>query len=463
MKRGPAAMTHRRPSLLLLLLTGLGAAGSCYVAQPLDEAAVLRSFAPPPQAEDAPAAPAAAVPGAGPSGQPLSEGEAVRLALLGNPELAVLQREVGVARAEVESARMLPDSQLRFSNLGWREGESTLQRFDVGWRWRLPHVVAYRADIEAAEAAVPLAEAEGREAAWLVSRDVRLAYVEAVLAAERAELARAEAELRRRIADELRDAAQQGGADPLDVPEAELAWLESTDAVGKFETEQHRARQTLMALMGTADAATRPLPRADAGLVCPAPDPRLTSADASFVRDHPAVRRARAAHERAEATLKAEYGRRIPWFRHIQLAYEYDPGAAQSGVQASIAFDLPLFSWNRGPIAVAKAERQRQDESYRHAVGLALGGVRAGLARWQQARDRLLALERHGQPLAAEARRRADEAVASGRRDLRQALQTHEKALRIQRLRVEALAACRQALIETEHAAGLGGAPAAAP
>jgi cobalt-zinc-cadmium efflux system outer membrane protein len=422
---------------------------SCYRAAPVDTAALVRELSspspPPTVAESAPC--------------PLTEAEAVRIALERNPELRAGRLEARAAKADALQATAWSNPEFRYTTQQ-RDSDPDLDsqsRFSLRWEPPHPFVQSARNEAAEAEAAESGSIASGLEAA--VRRDVRLAYTKALHDGHEARLGRQVAALRRGLADGMKAAADRGQIDPLEAARAQLRAFEAEEKARTAQDDEREALRWLANLLGRPGPVTL---GPAAGLpTCPAPGP-MPATDPAW-EQHPALAKARHAHARAEAELRSEHARRIPWIRYVEAGYERDPRPeslsgipqpARSGMVLGFGIDLPLFDFNRGGVAAAEARRARRAEQMKAAYASLVGTLRDSHARWMDRHERWERLVREARPLAETAVAKAREAAASGARPETDRVAAEERALELEKLILDAAAECAKAAIEAEWAGG---------
>lgn len=450
--------TLSRPSLRSACIPAMLILAGCYRAAPLDEAALLREIRDRPV--DLPAGPSA--PGT-PIGA-LSEDDAVAMALKYNPDLRVQRAQVDVARAEVREARRLDNPEVRVAN-GWEEDPSFGEdRFTLDLRWSPEPLPSHLATIAAAEAVVPAVQAEAALEAWEVRQAVRLAWTRAAFESLLAVVEEERAGLLRSLRERF---AASPGADPVQHLDAQVEASRAEDRVRRQRDEAAGAIRDLARLLGlgSSEGLVVAIPTDPAG--CPAPASGGTDLVAAAAQHHPRIRLARAAYAAAEAQLKVEVARQIPWVRWIQVGWGYQPDTKngvpdnRNQLRLGMSLDLPILDWNQGGIAAGKARRTRQAERFRDALTTVVGDVNEALRRQSAARDRLDRLVREAMPLADRSTALTTEAVRAGRLTEVDLLKVRLDALDVREALLEAARDCREAAVEVEASRGVpaGDAP----
>ncbi len=436
-------MSGRRLTLVLSI-TGLAA---CYQAQPLTDVSML---------EDLRAArtegPATA-PGVASADGPLSEESAIFTAMAHNPELVAERVGIPIAEAKVRQAATWRNPQFHIHN------EDPLDPFErerlvFGVRWYPPNPAVQLAKEEAAQSEVPYAEATVAEREWAIRHQARVAYLRALHAHGRALLAGELVKLRRQLADLSKVSVEKGLADPADAMSAELAVAEAEESKARAETAEFGAKAMLASLLGMAGPEGITLRSPAEDFACQAPTATERALEDSALDQHPRLRQARAAYARAEAELRMEYNKRVPWLDYVQVGYEHEPAQGMSGVRFGVGIDVPILDWNLGGVALGKARRDQQAARFREALSTVVGTIRGSVQRWRDAAGRLVHIQTGLQPLALEAVRTAGDAVASGRHPQRALLDAREREIATRAARLDTALACREAALDAEFASG---------
>jgi hypothetical protein len=425
---------------------------ACYAATPLDEAALLRQIR---QHQAAPGT--AARQAAQAIAEPLTETDAILRANADNPFLRAERTRIPVALADVRKARVLQNPEIRVSN-GWaEEGDLSEDRFNLDFRWSPDPLLRHLAEVDVAMAGVPESKAEVALRAWEVRGEVRLAWTRAAYGRLRAAVDEERAAVRREIRDRL---AAAPGVDPVERLRAEVAVQEAEDRARRRQAEEQDALLDLARRMGlgTADGLTVVIPPDP--LACPAPPGAVPEAIDAVAKDHPRVRLARAAYAVAEAELKVEYARRIPWIRWIQIGWAYRPGTPgdnpdRNDLRLGASLDLPILDWNQGGVASGEARRNRSAEQFRTALAEVVADADASRSRWAIAADRLARLRIEAPALADRAMAMTQDAVRSGRLSGLDLQKSRLEALDLREALVQAALACRESVIAAESCAGL--------
>jgi cobalt-zinc-cadmium efflux system outer membrane protein len=281
----------------------------------------------------------------------LTLAEVEQLALSGNPTLAEAAARVRAARGEQYQVGLPPNPTFGYlgSEIG-NEGSSGQQGIVFGQEF-------IRGNKLGLNRAVAAREAERREQEFAaqerrVLTDVRMAFYDAYLAQQRAELSRrlqAVGEQSVATTSALLE-AQEGRR--TDLLQAEIEGQRAGIAQAQAEATVQGAWRRLAALVGQQELAMRPL----------AADLQLLRWNASWeetlvelLQASPEVAEAQAAVDRARATLARACAEPIPDVT-AQASVQYDDSSDDTIAGAQVTLPLPIWNRNQGGIAKAQAE-----------------------------------------------------------------------------------------------------------
>jgi cobalt-zinc-cadmium efflux system outer membrane protein len=386
----------------------------------------------------------------------MTEDDAVRVALRHNAFFLEQLAELGLTRADVIQAGLVPNPDLNvLFPVGAKQMELTATvPLEVLWL-RDRRIAAARA---AAESVGDRLVQGGLE----LIRDVRVAYADLFLARERVRLLEESARLWDRIADLADARVRAGEASPLDVTTARI---DAMRARGEAERAIHDAdltEQRFRNIMGLTDnsvairlepqrsaaASTRPttLPAASAPSIVPVEPlvdealstrPDLVAADAAVD----------AARKRA-ATARGE----VFTFAFVADANERGDHGWEAG--PGMRLQIPVFNQNQGNIARADAEVERAERHRQTVRNQAALEVRVSHRRIRQASDDLDAWGGRIRPALEDAVTAAEKAYSGGGVALLVVLETNRQLVDARIREVQAVADLRRARAELERAVG---------
>lgn len=287
--------------------------------------------------------------------------EASALAIHLNPSIRAARAEVGVTRAQLVEAGLLPDPVVGwdamnvvadFSTDGKSSANSYVAGVSIAWDVPRPGEIDAREGV--ARAQVRGALAQVLRAEWELVREVHRAYVR--VAAAQANLA-VNAELATIASTTVEYFERARAAGTATAVQERLASVERdrvrSDRV-RLELEEVAARQDLLGLLGLPPDTPLVLQDPWAMLDSPIPaalDVRSLVLDAADRR--PDLRELTAQYERAEASLRLEVAQQFP----------------QVTIGTGLAVQLPFFSrFNQPAIETARRERTVAAERLRAAV-----------------------------------------------------------------------------------------------
>ena len=372
----------------------------------------------------------------------LSAAEALRRVHAGAPELRVARDRVGIARADVDVAGVLPNPIVS-------AGTSTqAARLSIGAALPLPFLGQRGASLTASRADLETVRVES-EITW---NDVRAAasraYVQLWLAQERSVARKEGAAIAARIGDAVASRVELGASPEVDALRTRAERLRAE--ADSLEAEQlvDAAASQLSFYLGADDRV-----RADGEYPVPTDAPPIASLT-SRVDGNPLVRREASDARAAEARVDREKALARPTPILEVGADIGDPTQPKTNYRAGLALDIPILSLRGAQIgrerASAAAARSRA------SVELARG--RSGIAFAYHtfvAADARAKTLRSGVLVAAEAAARAtEESYALGRAQLVAVLDALRTRLDTRITLADAIATRAQAWIEIEHLLG---------
>ena len=376
----------------------------------------------------------------------LSEDEAVALALWNNAAFQETLADLGVARADLTQAGMLPNP--TFSLLvpvGAKPLELTAKYpFEIFWL-RPNRVAAAKFDYE-------------RTAQRLVQsgldliRDVRVAFADAVLADERLKLAEESLLLNTRIAELAQARLRAGDVSELEAGQADIDKLQARELMARAQQDTGVARERLRHLLGLglvpwADRLTASVLPSRSEL---AVDVCLTNALA-----------ARSDLHAAEIGLEAA-GKRIGLARAETFTLAAgingkDVGSGDSKeflVGPSLDLAVPILNQNQGGVAQAKARFEKAARQYYTLRDRIVLEVRESHARLAQAQESYDQWQQRILPPLEESVRQSEKAYAAGNVTYLFVLENTRKLFDARAKAVSVATDLRRARAELERSAG---------
>jgi len=297
---------------------------------------------------------------------PLTLEQAIARAFAANPSLRAVSHGVAIADAEREQAGAAPNPELSYL----REGSDTRtvqlsQTVELGGKRGARIGMADR-QRQLASDALAVQRAALRS-------DVTGAYLEALVAAQRVELAQAELDLAAQATSAATRRVTAGKISPIEQTRSSVA-----EAGARLELTQARAtlslaRRKLGALLGNPNHGLEPNPGVRPGGSDPvfglsqpalveAPLPPLQELLAKL-DDSPALRHAQSNVGHAEAQVKLERAKRVPDITFTLGSKREAADPSRSMTVAGVAIPLPLFDRNTGSsLAALRRTDQARDE-----------------------------------------------------------------------------------------------------
>ena len=372
----------------------------------------------------------------------LSAAEALKRARLGAPELRVAREREGIARADVDVTRVLPNPVVI-------AGTSTqAARLGIGVAMALPILGQRGATTDASKADLDTSRIDV-EVSWI---DVRAAaaraYVALWLAQELASARKEGSAIASRLDDIVSSRVELGAAPNVDGLRTKAERLRAEADAHEADALVDAAASQLAFYLGSDEAI-----RADGEYVVPTDAPPLAGLTARLATN-PLVRRENSDAHAADLRVDRERALARPT-PVIEVGADIgDPTLPTTNYRAQLAIDVPLFSW-RGPQiqrekATAAAARSR--------AAVELSRSRAGLTSAYYtflATDGRAKTLRNGVLVAAEAAARAtEESYTLGRAQLVAVLDASRTRLDTRIALAEAIATRAHAWIEIERAVG---------
>ena len=344
--------------------------------------------------------------------EPLTEDNAVRLALLKSPALQVEYQRLRISYANVIQAGLLTNPQLDVTSGFGLEGGAT--RVGAGLAYNFLELFTRRSNVEAASYAFETTKAEISGAVTAHTIAVRRAYADysavrdrLALAEERAELA----DMRRLTARKLY------AADEVDVSRVSLeeqAYLNASVNVEMLKAELVSAREALGASIGFDTLDRFQIPEAAA-----VPDvtlPTLDAARALALEWRPDLIAARADIARLQTLARQQ--RRGPIVKSAAAGVELEREDGENFVGPSVSLQLPVFDQGQAQIERADGFLQQADYRLEQMESQAIADLRTALANVEAAKS-VYALQSDRQMPAARANLRLSEQLfAAGEVDV---------------------------------------------
>jgi|SRR5262245_7960300 len=372
----------------------------------------------------------------------LAADAAVQLALCNNAAFQELLTDLGLARADVVQAGLLPNPEVLYS--------FPIDPKPYKYALDLPidAIVLRPHRVRAATAEEERARERLTQAGLDLVRDVRLAHADWVLARERLRIAEENQKLRDRIATLAEARLKAGDATPLEVSTARIDALRARQEATRFANDLPLFEEKWRNLTGLGAWRVELEPQ-------PVDPPAEVTEDlealvAEAVAARPDVRAAERAIAAADARIELA---RLGWLRFIGIA---DATSGPNGHNLSPAFrvTLPVFSGNQGAIARAEIERERAVRQVQTVREKAILEVRQAYAQHAQAATDYQQWTEEIRPTVEEAVRRAENTYKEGGASLVLVLETTRQLIETRAREAQLKADLTRAWAELERAVG---------
>lgn len=370
----------------------------------------------------------------------LDEAGVVALAVSRNAEIAAFEGEARWLEASADASQARAP-QLRMNNLRFDEVLASTPRFEVGLRVPFDKPGTLDAQYDALHQEALAVRARAAEEARRVALDVRVALAryhgwKALVHVAATERGLAQAEV-----DRLRAGVASKAVGAVELAAAELALIEADGGVARAEGEAARWHAVIAAAIGTCA-----LPEAAVdgwrNEVVPGERDALVK---TALSERPSLRRYAALAGIAAARRWEANAQAWPWLDWVQVGYELtDPIVTDTWV-FSLAIDIPIANWDGAHVRAAEAEERAVKEAARRDVAAIVAEVDAALAEWRACVDTLAALERTRAGFDEARLATLERAAQQGTADPDDIFAIKRDLGRIERRRVEALIALREA------------------
>jgi len=307
----------------------------------------------------------------------LDMNETAMLAVVNNPRLRAARAKAGVAHAQAFAAGLLPDPQLSASRDVPQGGDPALtSAYSVGLAYDLNALVTHGAAHQAATQAARQTDLELLWQEWQAVARARSLFARITSDQQLLELLRRQQGLFRTRYDRARRAFERGDFS-MDTVAAYLAALQATGKqVNDLERRLNDGRQNLNALLGL-DPAVR-LDLVGGPSLPPLDKARIQRALPELPQRRPDLLALQAGYQAQEQRVRQAILAQFPAF-NLALTRARDTSNIHTEGLA-ITLTLPLFSGNRGAIAVERATRAQLYAEYQARLDAAYGDVHRLLA-----------------------------------------------------------------------------------
>ena len=303
--------------------------------------------------------------------------EVAILAVMNNPDLKVARDERSIAQAELMAAGVLPNPQLTAGlDHPTNGGPGTVNAFSAGLSSDIVALLTRNASVNASRANSLKLNLTVLWQEWQVVQQARLLFVNSI------EQQRMMEELKayRDLFDTRYQRAQQAlkeGALTIDRVSADLTALqEANTSINDLELQMSKTRHDLNTLLDLSpDIKLNLVGNAD----LPEPDQARIEASLAQLRSRrPDLLALQAGYKSQEERLRKAVLSQFPALTIGVTRARDTSGIYTSGI--GITLSLPLFDRGQGPIAIAKATRERLYDEYQARLNRAYADVKSLLS-----------------------------------------------------------------------------------
>lgn len=298
----------------------------------------------------------------------LTEVNVMQLAVAADPALRAARARVGIARAQLFAAGLLPDPDL---SAGWGKSPTRIG-YSVGVMQDVRALVTMKANRAAARFHAREVDLQVLWREWQVAERARVLYIRARQEHELARVLGPERHLLGVLVRREQHALAHGDL----ASTTAAATLASWDSVDKrwraLKLAENRTWHGLDGLLALRPGARFTLRRS--APVTRMSDRQVRAALAALPRRRPDLLALRAGYESGEQRLRVAILRQFPMLGlGVNYAHSADQGVRTVGFDVSLK--LPLFNRNRGAIAVARATRAYLYHQYEDRLAAAVNGA----------------------------------------------------------------------------------------
>lgn len=315
--------------------------------------------------------------------QPLKPDQVALLAVVNNPELAAQRGKIAGARADVVSARALPNPSLGFAYAWLAGGPGTANAITASLSQDIQSIVTYRPHVAAAEARFAQVRADSLWQEWQVAQKARLLAIGVSADAREIKFREEELDLLTKELAQVRQATAAGNLSLSAEAPLRAAEAGAQRDLAAARLTQLKDWQELNSLLGLQ-------PNVRFAVSPPEPvnlpddlDPLL----ATLPTRRPDLVALRLGYDAAESDVRAAILGQFPAFS-LGVAGGSDTTGVKS-IGPQVTMDLPIFNRNQGKIASTQATRLQLRAEYQSRLDDAEGTARGLLVRAHAAADDL--------------------------------------------------------------------------
>lgn len=376
-------------------------------------------------------------------GEPLTEEQAVVLALWNNALFHELLVELDLTRADLVQAGLLPNPEFIYFFPAPNKPFKYAIDFPIEAIWLRP------LRLKATAAENDRAAARLTQLALDLIRDTRQAYADLQLAHDRVRVAERAVRLREDILKIAEARLKAGDASELEVSTARIDVFQTRQDLARVGHEVPVAEERVRNLTALSDVAVDLVPN---NVLF---DPRATAPVEELVAEAVATRPdAVAADHAARAAAERLRIARLGWVRFLGLLDATSGRVTGHEFGPALRMTVPIFNHNQGGIARAEAELDQLERRKVTIHNQIVQDVRTAHARFRQARAELDVLKGKTRPEVEAAIKRAEAAFAKGGVTYLLVLETNRQLIDTYGREAQLYADLRRAWAELERSVG---------
>lgn len=378
--------------------------------------------------------------------------DAVNAAMANNPELAAVQKGIGIALGELRQAGLIPNPELSWEAEDTRRNTRTTtlsvsQALELGGKRGARVALAQRGQ--------DTAQVELERQRNVLRANVIGAFYGAARAQERLQLAEQSQVLAERGLSVAQGRIKAGKASPVEATRAQVQLSEVRLQLSRAQAQRANAYQQLAEVTGAPFAQ---FGRVDASVTAPGRVPEALNL-LERIGETADLRLAQLQIDQRDAVLGLEKTRRIPDLK-VSLGSQYSQTDRERVNVVGLSMPIPLFNRNQGNI-LAAARRADQARDLRNAAELRLRtDVRQALEQWRTAQGEVTSFNQIILPAAQRAVDTATRGFEAGKFNFLDVLDAQRTLVNARSQYLEAAAQVTDAWVSIERVFGdLSGMP----
>ncbi len=301
--------------------------------------------------------------------QPLDIDDVAIIAVANNPDLRATRSRVGVARAQVFAAGILPNPQFSFSYGPLIGGPGTANSILASLSQDLVPLLTLSTRKAAAHASEVRVELDVTWQEWQIVSRARLLFIEAISLAKQRRLTKEKVQLFKARYQRSFE-AMQAGNEVLTTVTIDLVALNSAETeLNDLDQLILKNKHDLNALLGLTPGTTVRL--ADKVRLPAIDAAKLESLLMDLAARRPDLLALRAGYQAEEEKVRQAVIEQFPRLS-VTPAYSTDTTAIRS-LPMAVTISLPIFDRNQGNIAIERATREQLWEEYQARLNNAYG------------------------------------------------------------------------------------------